>query len=402
MFELSDDARELVKWVHEFAVTQMRPVAAEWDEREETPWPVIHEAAKAGIYSPDFLMTLLSDPTGLSMPAVAEELAWGDAGLTLSLLGSSLAVSGIVANGTPEQVSKWVPRCYAGEDGSIELAAFIASEPNAGSDVASLKTRAVYDAATDEWVLNGVKTWGTNGGIADVHVIVAAIDPALGARGHASFVIPAKSTEGIRQGQKFKKMGIRASHTAEVVLDNCRIPSENVLGGLDATMARLEKVRSGERVRNQAAMATFEATRPLVGAMAVGIARAAYELALEYAKTREQFGRPIIENQAISFRLADMLTRIESARLLVFRASSMFAAGKPLVHAEGSMAKLAASEAAVAVTGDAIQILGGNGFTREYAAERLHRDSRIFTIFEGTSEIQRLVIARAASGMRLP
>lgn len=402
MFQLDESGEEIRKWVHEFAREYMRPIAEKYDELEETPWDFLQEAAEAGIYSAEFLPELgATDETGLLLPSVAEELAWGDAGLCLNILGTSLAATGIYANGTPEQMGMWVPRCYRNEEGGVELASFIASEPDAGSDVSSIRTRAVFDKDTNEWVLNGTKTWGTNAGVADIHVIVASVDPTLGSRGQASFVIPAKSTAGIHQGQKFKKMGIRSSHTAEVVLDNCRIPAENVLGGMEKLEARLEKARRGERTSTQAAMSTFEATRPVVGAMAVGIARAAYEHALDYAKTRTQFDRPIIENQGISFKLAEMATKVDAARLLVWRASAMARSGKPLLKAEGSMSKLFAGETAYEVTGDAIQIFGGNGYTREYPVERLHRDSMIFRIFEGTSEIQKLVIARAQSGMRV-
>jgi alkylation response protein AidB-like acyl-CoA dehydrogenase len=265
-----------------------------------------------------------------------------------------------------------------------------------------MRTRAVYDEAKDEWVLNGTKTWATNGGIANVHVVVAVVDPALGSRGQASFVIP-PATKGLSQGQKFKKHGIRASHTAEVVLEDVTIPGSCLLGGKEKLDDRLARAREkqkagGERSKN-AAMATFEASRPAVGAQAVGIARAAYEVALEYAKTRVQFGRPIIDNQGIAFALADMRTRIDAARLLVWRASWMAAAGRPFTAAEGSMSKLYAGETAKWVTASAMQILGGNGYTREYPVERMHRDSAIYTIFEGTSEIQRLVIARTISGL---
>jgi alkylation response protein AidB-like acyl-CoA dehydrogenase len=398
---LPESCKDVVSWVHEFAEEQMRPVAALWDEAEEIPWPVIQAAADAGIYDHEFLPTLAGDESGVAMPAVIEELCWGDLGLGLSLLGSSLAATGIYSSGTPEQIAKWVPRCYRDEAGKVALAAFIASEPDAGSDVGSLRTRAVLDESTGEWVLNGTKTWGTNGGAADVHVIVASVDPSLGARGQASFVIPKSSTEGISQGQKFKKMGIRASHTAEVVLTECRIPADNVLGGTDRLMRRLEKARSGEQVRTQAAMATFEASRPMVGAMGVGVARAAHEVALDYAKQRSQFDKLIIENQAIAFKLAKMATSIDAARLLVWRATWMARNNVPFHHAEGSMSKWVASETAVSVTGDAIQILGGNGYTREYPVERMSRDARILTIFEGTSQIQQLVIARAISGVRI-
>ncbi|MEV7465728.1 acyl-CoA dehydrogenase family protein [Streptomyces kronopolitis] len=399
--ELNDEQKEVRDWVHGFAADVMRPAAAEWDEREETPWPVIQEAAKIGLYSLDFYAQQFFDPTGLGIPMALEELFWGDAGIGLSIVGTGLAAVGVLANGTEEQIGTWVPQMY-GDVNEVKVAAFCSSEPDAGSDVASMRTRAVYDAAKDEWVLNGTKTWATNGGIADVHVVVAVVDAELGSKGHASFIVPPR-TPGLSQGQKFKKHGIRASHTAEVVLEDVRVPGHCLLGGkekLDERLARArEAVKSdGERVKN-AAMATFEASRPAVGAMAVGTARAAYEEAMEYARTRTQFGRPIIDNQGVAFQLADMRTQIDAARLLVWRASWMAATGKPFTSAEGSMSKLFASEVAKKVTAQAVQILGGNGFTREYPVERMHRDAAIYTIFEGTSEIQRLVIARTLAGV---
>ncbi|WP_329123361.1 acyl-CoA dehydrogenase family protein [Streptomyces sp. NBC_01353] len=400
--ELNDDQKQVRDWLHGFAEDVMRPAAAEWDEREETPWPIIQEAAKIGIYSLDFYAQQFFDPTGLGIPMAMEELFWGDAGIALSIVGTGLAAVGVLANGTEEQIGTWIPQMYGDVD-DVKVAAFCSSEPDAGSDVASMRTRAVYDEAKDEWVLNGTKTWATNGGIANVHVVVAVVDPEIGSKGHASFIVP-PNTPGLSQGQKFQKHGIRASHTAEVVLENVRIPGHCLLGGkekLDERLARARekaKAGGGERVKN-AAMATFEASRPAVGAMAVGTARAAYEVALDYAKTREQFGRPIIDNQGIAFQLADMRTQIDAARLLVWRASWMATTGKPFTSAEGSMSKLYASEVAKKVTGQAIQILGGNGFTREYPVERMHRDAAIYTIFEGTSEVQRLVIARTLSGM---
>jgi alkylation response protein AidB-like acyl-CoA dehydrogenase len=340
-----------------------------------------------------------SDPTGLKMVLALEELAWGDAGLCMAIIGSTLAVAGLMANGTPEQQMEWIPQCF-GAPGDLKLGAFGVSEPDAGSDVSSLKTRAVYDAATDEWVLNGTKTWITNGGIAQTHVIVASVEPELRGRGQASFVI-GEGTKGISMGQKFQKMGIRASHTAEVVLEDCRIPGANLLGGKDKLDERLARAREGKKSGGQAAMKTFEATRPSVGAQALGIARAAYEYSLDYAKERQQFGRAIIENQSIAFKLADMKMSIDASRLLVWRAAWMGATGKPFLNGEGSMSKLMAGETAVKVTEEAIQILGGYGYVREYPVERWHRDSKIYTIFEGTSEIQRLIIARAISGIHL-
>ncbi|QNE78641.1 acyl-CoA dehydrogenase [Streptomyces finlayi] len=400
--DLNDDQKQVRDWLHGFAADVIRPAASEWDEREETPWPVIQEAAKVGIYSLDFYAQQFFDPTGLGIPMAMEELFWGDAGIALSIVGTGLAAVGVLANGTEEQIGTWIPQMY-GDANDVKVAAFCSSEPDAGSDVGAMRTRAVYDEAKDEWVLNGTKTWATNGGIANVHVVVAVVDAELGSKGHASFIVP-PDTAGLSQGQKFKKHGIRASHTAEVVLEDVRVPGSCLLGGkdkLDERMARArERARSGggERVKN-AAMATFEASRPAVGAMAVGTARAAYEVALDYAKTRTQFGRPIIDNQGIAFQLADMRTQIDAARLLVWRASWMATTGKPFTSAEGSMSKLYASETAKKVTAQAIQILGGNGFTREYPVERMHRDAAIYTIFEGTSEIQRLVIARTLSGM---
>jgi acyl-CoA dehydrogenase len=396
---LSDDQRDVRDWVHGFAESVVRPAAAEWDEREETPWPVIQEAAKIGLYGFESLAQFWADSAGLMLPLVNEELFWGDAGIGMSIMGTTLAVAGIFSAGTPEQLGEWVPQCY-GTPEEPKVGAFCVSEPDAGSDVSSLRTRARYDEATDEWVLNGQKAWATNGGIAAVHVVVASVEPQLGARGQAAFVIP-PGTKGLEQGTKVRKHGLRASHTADVFLDDCRIPGRCLLGGKDKLDERLARAREGTKAKRQAAMQTFEVSRPTVGAQAIGIARAAYEYALGYAKERSQFGRPIIENQAIAFALADMKLEIDAARLLVWRASWMGRQGQTFENAEGSMSKLKAGEVAVWATERAIQILGGNGYTREYPVERMHRDAKIYTIFEGTSEIQRLVIARAISGMQI-
>ncbi len=397
--ELSDDQRAVRDWVHGFAERVVRPAAAEWDEREETPWPVIQEAARIGLYGFEALAQFWADPTGLSLALANEELFWGDAGIGMSIMGSSLPVAAIYSAGTPEQLGEWVPQCYGTAD-EPAVGAFCVSEPNAGSDVSSLRTRARYDPAKDEWVLTGQKAWATNGGIAAVHVVVASVEPELGARGQAAFVIP-PGTRGLEMGSKLKKHGLRASHTADVFLDECRVPGTCLLGGKDKLDERIARAREGARGNGQAAMRTFELSRPTVGAQALGIARAAYEYALDYAGQREQFGRPIIENQAIAFALADMKLEIDAARLLIWRASWMGRQGKPFEAAEGSMSKLKAGEVAVWATERAIQILGGNGYTREYPVERMHRDAKIYTIFEGTSEIQRLVIARAISGMQI-
>ena len=401
---LNEDQEQIKSWIHDFAVDVIRPAAEEWDEREEFPWPIVQEAAKIGLYGMDFMANGIADPTGLTLPVAIEEMFWGDAGIGLSIFGSGLAAAAISANGTFEQMIEWVPQCYGDAD-DVKLGAFCVSEPDAGSDVSSLRTRAVYDEAKDEWTLNGTKAWITNGGIADIHVVVATVDPELKGRGQASFVI-GPNTPGLSMGQKYKKHGIRASHTSEVVLDDVKIPGSHLLGGKDKLDEKLAKAR--EALKNpqvssgkQPAMATFEATRPAVGAQAVGVARAAYEYALQYAQERYAFGKPIIMNQSIAFMLADMATQIEASRLMVWRASWLSRNGGGYTIGEGSMSKLMAGRTAVWVTERAIQILGGYGYTREYPVERWHRDAKIFDIFEGTEQIQQLVIARAISGRRI-
>ena len=378
----------------------MRPAAAEWDEREETPWPIIHEAAKIGLYGFEALAQFYADETGLTLPIVNEELFWGDAGIGMSIMGTSLAVAAIFGQGTREQIGEWIPQCF-GTPSEPAVGAFCVSEPDAGSDVSSLRTRAVYDEAKDEWVLNGQKAWATNGGIANVHVVVASVDPELGSRGQAAFVIPPGTQRARRWARRSRSTACAprtpptsSSTTAASPARACSAARRSSTSGWRAPARARES-------RRQAAMQTFEATRPTVGAQAIGIARAAYEYALDYAKEREQFGRPIIDNQAIAFTLADMKMEIDAARLLVWRASWMGRTGRKFENAEGSMTKLKAGEVAVWATERAIQILGGNGYTREYPVERMHRDAKIYTIFEGTSEIQRLVIARAISGRQI-
>jgi acyl-CoA dehydrogenase len=398
--ELNQDQKDIRDWVHGFAADVVRPAAHEWDEREQTPWPIIQEAAKIGLYGYEGVAQFFADPTGLGLPIVNEELFWGDAGIGMSIMGTTLAVAAIFGQGTGEQIGEWIPRCFGTQD-DVKVAAFCASEPNAGSDISGVRTTAKFDKGANEWVINGQKAWATNGGISDVHVIIASVDRELGSRGHAAFVVPMSEAKGITQGSKVSKHGLRASHTADVFLDDCRVPAGYVLGGKDKLDARLARVREGKRSKSQAAMQTFESSRPTVGAQALGIARAAYEYSLQYAKEREQFGRKIIENQSIAFTLARMKMEIDAARLLAWRASWMGRNQVQFENAEGSMSKLKAGEVAVWVTERAIQILGGNGYTREFPVERWHRDAKIYDIFEGTAEIQQLVIARAISGMHI-
>ena len=240
-FSLTEEQQELQKWAHEFAEREIRPVAAQYDETEDFPWDVLAKASEAGLYSLDLYVQAQADPSGLTLPLVMEEIFWGCAGIGLAIFGSGLPLMAVAALGTPEQFVTWGPRIM-GQPGNPKVGAFCVTEPQAGSDVSSLRTKAVRDG--DEWVLNGRKVFITNGGIADVHVVVATVDASLGHRGQGSFVVPA-GTPGFSQGKKERKLGIRASHTAEVVLEDVRIPADNVLGGVDRFAGRLERARSG-------------------------------------------------------------------------------------------------------------------------------------------------------------
>ena len=284
--ELSQDQNDIRDWVHGFAEDVVRPAAHEWDEREEFPWPIVQEAAKIGLYGFEAIAQFWSDPTGLTFPIVNEELFWGDAGIGMSIFGTTLAVAGIYSSGTPEQLVEWVPQCFGTVD-EPKVAAFCSSEPDAGSDVSDIRTTAKYDEAKDEWVLNGQKAWATNGGIADVHVVDRLGRPRAGLARPRRLRRPARAPRGWSRAPRSKKHGIRASHTADVHLDDCRVPGSCLLGGKEKLDERLARAREGKSSKGQAAMKTFEVSRPTVGSQAVGIARAAYEYALDYAKERE-------------------------------------------------------------------------------------------------------------------
>jgi len=403
-FGLTDEQREFRALCRRFAAEVIRPVAAKHDVEESTPWEVMKEAREWGLDGIDHLQRLASDPDGQFTVIYAEELHWGCAGIALAISGSSLAAAGIASSGTPEQIARWVPECFGSGD-EVKLGAYAVTEPQAGSDVKSLRTTAARDG--DEWVLNGTKVFITNGGIADVHVIVATVDPALGHRGQASFVVP-KGTPGLKQGKKESKLGIRASHTAEVILEDCRIPLENLLGGMDKLERRLERARSGESSgRASNALATFELTRPVVGASAIGIAQAAYEWTLGYLAdggTHDPLGglldqsstagRPPLERQGVQQRLADVATEIEAARLLVQRAAWMGRNGVPMTGGQGSMSKLKGGDVATWATRTCIDLAGPLAQTTETPLEKWFRDAKIYQLFEGTAEIQRLVISR--------
>jgi acyl-CoA dehydrogenase len=386
---LTPAQHDLVERAHRFAAEVIRPVADRYDRDEEFPWPVLEQAAEEGFYNQLFYRDLIGDPTGLSLPLFMEELFWGCAGIGLSIVMPSLALSAMAQAATSDQLLRWAPECF-GRPGDLKLAALCVSEPEGGSDVRSLRTSARREG--DEWVINGHKTWIGNGGIADVHVVNATVDPDAGHRGQALFVVPG-GTPGLQLVRKLEKLGCRASHTAELRFEKCRVPADHLLGG---------EARLNGRASRSSTLGAFEQTRPMVAAQALGIARAALEFACEWAARREAFGGPILDKQGVSFPLADLAADLDAARLLTWRASWMAARRVPYRHAEGSMSKLKAAEVAVRTTEQAIQVCGGWGYVRDLPVEKWYRDAKLYTIFEGTSEIQRLVIGRTLGDARSP
>ena len=390
-FRLTDEQQEFQEYCRRFAREVIRPAAPQHDRDESTPWEVMKAAREWKLSGLDYMTKIGADNDGLMGIIHAEELHWGCAGIALAISGSLLAAAGIAASGTPEQIGRWVPECYGVGD-EVKLGAYAVTEAQAGSDVKSLRTTAKLDG--DEWVLNGTKVFITNGGIADVTVVVATVDPTLGHRGQASFVIP-KDTPGLSQGKKETKIGIRASHTAEVVLEECRIPVDYLLGGMDKLNKKLEKARSGASTgRASNALATFEMTRPFVGASALGIAQAAYEWTLEYLEDKSEDGAPLLEQQRVQQVLADVATEIEAARLLVWRASWMGRNGMPMTGGQGSMSKLKAGDVTMWATTTLMDLVGPFAQTTDCPLEKWFRDAKIYQIFEGTAQVQRLVISR--------
>jgi alkylation response protein AidB-like acyl-CoA dehydrogenase len=389
-FALNEEQREFKEKCRAFARDVIRPAARKHDEEESTPWEVVKEARKQGLQGLEHMQRTASDSDGQMQVIAAEEFHWGCAGIALAISGSGLAAAGIASSGTPEQIAQWIPECFGTGD-EVKLGAYAVTEPQAGSDVKSLKTTAKRDG--EEWVLNGIKTFITNGGIADVHVVVATVDPTLGTRGQASFVV-AKDTPGLSQGKKETKLGIRASHTAEVVLDECRIPAENLLGGEEKLERKLERGRTGQKSRSADALATFEITRPIVGASALGIAQAAYEWTLEYLDGQSEGGTPLLQVQRIQQTLADVATEIEAARLLVQRAAWMGRNGIPMRGGQGSMSKLKAGDVTMWATTTLMDLVGPYAWSTECPLEKFFRDAKIYQLFEGTAEIQRMVISR--------
>jgi len=373
LFGLSEEQLALVSEAGRFSVDEIRPVAAKYDESAEFPKEILKKAHSLG------LMNLVQPSeyggTGLSVfdaCLVIEELAVGCGGFTTSIVVNDLALLPIKIGATHEQKLKFIKPIA--EQGLF--ASFCLTEPGAGSDAAGLSTSVKEDG--DFYVINGTKQWITNGGVASQYTVFATIDKTKKHKGICCLAVPA-STPGISTGHHENKLGQRCSNTVRVTFDNVRVPKENMIG----------KPGDGFKI----AMATLDASRPMTAILAVGIARAAYEHARQYSRERKQFGQPIAEFQGIQFMLADMLTNIESARLLTMKSAAMIDAGLN-ASIVSSMGKRLAADMAMQVTTDAVQIFGGYGYTKDYPVEKLMRDAKLMQIYEGTSQVQRVVIAR--------
>ncbi|MBW8060122.1 MAG: acyl-CoA dehydrogenase [Solirubrobacterales bacterium] len=393
-FSLSDEQLEIQALAREFARREIRPVAAEYDAREETPWPVLEKAARVGLMSyglPEEFGGggVVDGIVGITNFVVTEELAWGCAAIATEIGSSTYAAGPILAFGSEEQKRRCLPRFCDPE--AVRLGALCLTEPQAGSDIAAIATTA--RRAGEEWVLDGRKQFITNGGIADVHVVFARVSEEEGA---AAFIVEG-GTPGLSMGRKERKLGMRASHTAEVVLEGCRVPLENRLETRLATPPPEAKgaLPGGELSGAAIALTLLQYSRMTFAAAAIGLARAAFEYARDYALERTTFGQPIARHQMVAAKLAQMAMEIEAARALLWRAGWLALSGRPLELAEGSMAKCMAADVAVRCCEEAVQILGGHGYVRDHPVEKWYRDAKLYQIWEGTNEIQRLVIARA-------
>ncbi len=372
-FALTPELQALKDQAHDFALNVIRPVARQYDDSGEWATPVYNKAWELG-----YLQSLVPKFCGgpgknqVEEALICEEMAWGCGGLYTSIMANGLAITPILIAGSDEQKKKWLGKLVE----APIFAAFSLSEPNAGSDAGAMTCRA--ELKGDKYIINGTKCYCTNGGYADFYTLFASTNPDKGARGTSCIIVP-RDTPGLRIGKAMDKMGQRASNQVEVHYENAEVPAENILG----------KEGMGFII----AMKTLDQTRAAVAAGGVGVARAAYEIALDYAKTRIQFGQPIFANQAISFMLADMAKKIEASRLLTWQAAWM--TDNNLKNSKQSaIAKTFATDTAMEVSTDAVQILGGNGYSRDYLVEKCMRDAKLLQIYEGTNQIQRLVIAK--------
>ncbi len=370
---LTEDQLEIQELARKVAEEKIKPVRAKYDEENTFPWEIVEVFKQTDL----FAVLIPEEYDGISgkvldVAIITEELSRVCGGIGLALGGTGLGIYPILLSGSEEQKQKYLPIIANGE----KLAAFALTEANAGSDAGGIECTAVK--AGEHYILNGTKQWITNGGEADIYTVFALTDKSKGARG-CSCLIVEKGMEGFSFGKKEDKMGIRGSATRELIFDNVKVPLENLVG------------REGTGFMT--AMKTLDKSRPMVAAQAVGIAQGAYEEAARYSKERHQFGKPISANQGVQFMLADMATQIEAARALVYATARLIDSGSKRYAKESAMCKLFASDMAMKVTTDAVQILGGYGYMKEYPVEKMMRDAKITQIYEGTNQIQRSVIA---------
>lgn len=370
---LTEEQEMIRDLARKIAKEKVEPVAAELDETGEFPWEILNVLAESdlcGVYIPEEYGGFGGGV--LEQCLVVEELSKACSGVAVSYAASGLGSFPILLFGTEEQKQKYIPSVASGKS----LAAFGLTEANAGSDAGAMETTAVKDG--DHYILNGTKQWITNGGEADIYTVIAVTDKTKGSRGNSAFIVE-KGTPGFTFGKKENKMGIRASTTRELIFQDCRIPKENLLGR--------------EGMGFIVAMKTLDVTRPGIAAQALGIASGALDASLDYARERRQFGQPIASFQAIQHMLADMAIQIEAARALLYSTARMIDSGAKNYSKESSMCKVLASDVAMKVTVDAVQIFGGYGYMKEYPVEKMMRDAKITQIYEGTNQIQRNIIA---------
>jgi len=380
-YRLTDEQAMIRDLARTIADNEIRPVAAEYDRSGDFPWPVVEKIAEAGLFGvfiDEAYGGLAGDSRTMNMVLVTEELSKACGGISLAFASTALGALPIIVSASDEVKERFLPAIASGE----RLAAFALTEPQAGSDAAGIRTTAVRDG--DHYVVNGLKQWITNGGDAEVYTVVVMTNPDKGARGASALVIE-KDTPGFSFGKKEDKMGIRASSTRELVFENCRVPVENLIG------------REGTGFIT--AMKTFDASRPGVGAQALGIAQGALDLAVDWSTQRRQFGSPVSSFQGLRFLLADMATKVEASRALIY-ATARHIDANPRTRATiySAMSKCFASDVAMSVTTDAVQVFGGSGYMRDYPIEKYMRDAKITQIYEGTNQIQREEIGKILIG----
>lgn len=369
----TEEQLEIKEIARKVAEEKIKPLREKYDEEGIFPWDIVEVFAQTDLFS-----VLIPEEYGgisgnvVDLCIVTEELCRVCAGISLSLGATGLGLYPILLSGSEEQKQKYLPAIAEGK----RLAAFALTEANAGSDAGAIETTAIQDG--DHYILNGTKQWITNGGEAEIYTVFAMTDKTKGARG-ASCLIVEKDTPGFSFGKKENKMGIRASATRELIFEDCRVPKENLI--------------AKEGLGFMIAMKTFDKSRPMVAAQAIGIAQGAYEEAVKYSKERQQFGKPVSSFQAVQFMLADMATQIEAARALVYATARMIDSGSKRFSKESAMCKYHASDMAMKVTTDAVQVLGGYGYMKEYPVEKMMRDAKITQIYEGTNQIQRSIVA---------